>query len=204
MATQCPRCHQMVEEDYVCCADVEIQWICTSCHKRTRGFAIPFGRCPLCHGKLERAEIEEHPSKQDLIALQEAIQIEVNGYHFYRHLAEAVDDPDVGEFFNSLSEMEKEHAEELSQKYHIDLGPNVFVETEKRMSEPFFEALGFFPSSVSVEHLYECAIKLEKRAHDFFLRRAESMPEGREKNLYLELAAEEEEHIALLETQRDR
>lgn len=204
MATQCPKCHQVVGEDYICCANIEFQWLCESCHKRSRGFVMPFGQCSLCGGALQKSELPEHPSKKSLLALQEAIQIEINAYHFYHHLAEATDDPETSDFFESLSAMEKEHAEELSQKYHIHLEPSIFGETDRPLPEPFFEHLCFFASTGDVNRLYDCAIALEKRTLDFFLRNSKNFALGAEKDLYLELAAEEREHITLLESQRDR
>jgi rubrerythrin len=130
--------------------------------------------------------------------------MEINAYYFYQHLAETVDDPDISEFFRSMSEMEKEHSEELSEKYHIDLGTDFFEETKKVKPEPFFTDLGFDANTDDVEHLYNCAIELEKRAHDFFVKKAKTFPESREHDLYLELAAEEQEHISMIETERDR
>ena len=48
--------------------------------------------------------------------------------------------------------------------------------------------------------LYEAALEMEKRTRDHFKRLARELPAGLEEGLYEELAAEEEEHVAMLET----
>src|SRR3989338_412400 len=128
MGSQCPRCHQPVDEDLVCCAGIEFQWRCEQCHKRSRGFAVPFGRCELCGGNLARIG-EEPPSGGRLLALQEAFQIEVSSHLFYRRLAKAVEDPQIGDFFETLAEKEREHANELNEKYHLHLGEGMFCDS---------------------------------------------------------------------------
>jgi len=49
---------------------------------------------------------------------------------------------------------------------------------------------------------YEIAIGHETRTRAFFEKKAKELPEGPERELFRELAAEEEEHIALLESER--
>lgn len=204
MASQCPKCHRALEEDYICCAGVEFQWVCVKCYKRSRGFVIPFGACNMCGGSLERSDVDEHPSQGRLLALQEAIQLEINAVHFYHRLAEAVDDPQTSDFFESLSEMEKGHAKELCERYHVDLKDDIYADHGGALPTPFFDDVSVFANTGDVSRLYDCAISLEKKTRDFFLEKAELMAAGPEKTLYLELAAEEGEHIALLESERDR
>ncbi len=205
MGSQCPKCHQPIEEDYICCADIEFQWKCERCQKRSRGFALPFGQCQLCGGKLVRVDSPESPQATQLLALQEAFQIEVSACHFYHHLAESVDDPQVSDFFESLSNMEKEHAGELAKKYHLHIDDAALYEPLRHpLPEPFFEDLCFYDNTGDISRLYDCAIALEKRTYDFFSKKSAQFPKGPEKNLYLELAAEEQDHIALLQSERDR
>lgn len=203
MASQCPQCHQVLDEDYVCCAGIEFQWTCTKCHKRSRGFAIPFGRCPLCGGELLRMVEDEKFDPGRVLIVQAAIQIEISSCLFYHRLAEAVDDPQASDFFESLALMEREHAIELSEKYHVHLAEEAFRDTGHSLPQPFFEDLCFFADTGDIKRLFNCAINLERRTLEFFLKKSKEIPAGVERRLYLELAAEEEEHIALLESQRD-
>ena len=52
--------------------------------------------------------------------------------------------------------------------------------------------------------LYDKAIAMERRTRDHFKRLAEKLPEGPERDVCHELAAEEEEHVALLKTEREQ
>jgi rubrerythrin len=45
---------------------------------------------------------------------------------------------------------------------------------------------------------------MEKRTRNRFQTHAENLPEGPNKELYKELAAEEEDHVAILETEREK
>jgi glutamate synthase (NADPH/NADH) small chain len=45
MASACPKCHQVIENDSVCRADVKYTWKCKECGKLSTGFVIPYGRC---------------------------------------------------------------------------------------------------------------------------------------------------------------
>lgn len=157
-------------------------------------------QCPKCHRPVD----EDYIAGERLVALQEAFQIEVESHHFYRRLAEAVDDPEASDFFESLSQMEKDHAEEISKKYHLHPSADLFQDTGKPLPHPFFEPLRFFADTGNFRRLYDSAISLEKKTLDFFEKNAKTLPPGKERDLYLELAAEEEGHIALLESQRDR
>jgi rubrerythrin len=50
-----------------------------------------------------------------------------------------------------------------------------------------------------VRDLYEAALEMERRTRDHFRKLHASLPAGLEKDLCGELAAEEDEHVALLE-----
>jgi len=52
-----------------------------------------------------------------------------------------------------------------------------------------------------VRDLYQAALEMERRTRDHFRRLATDLPAGLEKDLCGELAAEEEEHVAMLETE---
>ena len=45
---------------------------------------------------------------------------------------------------------------------------------------------------------------MERRTRDHFLKLAAELPEGLERELCLELASEEDEHIAMLETEMEQ
>src|ERR1017187_1794616 len=64
MPSTCPKCHAVIEEDEICCAQVRYTWRCKSCFKLTSGLAMPYGKCFLCGGDLEVIpRSEEHTSE---------------------------------------------------------------------------------------------------------------------------------------------
>ena len=57
---RCPKCQQALEdgaESYICCANATLQWRCVKCAKVSEGFALPYGLCSHCGGKLEGVAI---------------------------------------------------------------------------------------------------------------------------------------------------
>ena len=56
MPSTCPKCHHVLEQDEICCAQVRYTWKCRACHKLTTGFALPYGKCFMCGGDLEVVE----------------------------------------------------------------------------------------------------------------------------------------------------
>lgn len=199
----CPRCQRPLEDEqaYICCAGVELRWRCVDCHKVSEGFAFPYGMCPFCKGKLElldRGPIEDHRAMQ---AVRKAFEIELGGHAFYERAARDAQEPALRELFGRFADMEKEHMDTLSKRYHADL---------PRPSEGFqFDRAAIF---AGVDHrpadpanLFRIAIAFEQRAAEFFAREGEQAPAGSvERELYQELAAEEREHVELLSTEYRR
>jgi rubrerythrin len=207
MPSTCPKCHQTVEEDYVCCADVSYTWKCTQCRKLSQGFVIPFGRCENCGGTLEVVEEYAFQDAARLKPIRQALQAEMNAYTFYSMAAREATDPDVRTLFSSLSEMEWEHLQSLADKYHAHLemkpGPAPHPKIRQIILEKIDEAPSLEAGSPAQDRLlalYERAIEMERRARAFFLQQVEGLGEGLEREIYRELAAEEDEHIALLES----
>jgi len=207
MPSTCPKCHQVLEEDYVCCADVTYTWKCAQCRKLSKGFVIPFGRCEACGGSLEIVDDSAYRDAARLRPIQQALQAETNAYTFYSMLAAEATDPDVRELFASLSEMERGHLENLAEKYHAHLETDPAQAPHPKIRQIILEGIEGAPSPEAgspaqdrLLTLYERAIEMERRARAFFLRQVEALEEGLEREIYRELAAEEDEHIALLES----
>ena len=201
MPSFCPKCHEILEEDEVCCAQVRSTWRCRSCHKLTSGFALPYGKCFLCGGELEMVENRDLGDPMRLEAIREAVQLELNAFHFYKLARERATNPQVRQVLEQLYEGELDHLHELEAKYHAHLDPAVIdlsENEEKLLSEWLFRDVRL-GDDTSIEGLYHAAIAMEKRTRDHFQKLA-GEASGLEKELYLEFAAEEEEHIAMLET----
>ena len=52
MPSACPKCHRVLDQDEICCAQIRYTWKCKQCHKLSTGFALPYGKCFLCGGDL--------------------------------------------------------------------------------------------------------------------------------------------------------
>jgi rubrerythrin len=201
MPSFCPKCRQVLEEDEVCCAQVRYTWRCRSCHKLTTGFVLPYGKCFLCGGELEIVKDRDLGDPMRLQAVREALQLELNAFHFYKLARERATNPQVRQVLEQLYEGELDHLHELEAKYHAHLDPAVIdlsEDAEKLLSDWLFRDISL-GDDTSIAGLYHAAIAMEKRTRDHFQKLAAEAT-GVEKELYLEFAAEEEEHIAMLET----
>lgn len=203
MPSTCPKCHAVLEEDEICCSQVRYTWKCASCHKLTTGFALPYGKCFMCGGKLEVVEGRELGDSMRFSAVREAVQFELNSFHFYKLARDRAQDPVRRQVLERLYEAELDHLHELEAKYHahldraaIDLTP----QAEKLLADDLFKGLPA-GEEAGIRGLYEAALAMERRTRDHFLKLAGDLPAGLEKELCLELAAEEEEHVAMLETE---
>ena len=203
MPSFCPKCRSVLEQDEICCAQVRYTWRCRSCHKLSTGFALPYGRCFLCAGELEEVRDRSlgDPLRHD--AIRQAVQFELNSYHFYRMALDRTSNPQHRLILEQLFEHELDHLHELEAKYHahldrdaIDLAPAF----EEFLADRLFAGIDFDDRAGALP-LYRQAIEMERRTRDHFRDYAAKVQDSFEKELYLELAAEEEEHIAMLETE---
>ncbi|MFL5286500.1 MAG: hypothetical protein ACJ8AW_37375 [Rhodopila sp.] len=164
----------------------------------SEGFAFPYGMCPHCGGKLQALERPEVSGAAGLAAIRSAFEIELGGRTFYTRAAKEASDPTLQQLFLSFAAMEEEHMTTLAHRYHVALPEAsegfhigtaaIMVGVEGKIDDP--------------ETLFQAAIEFERRAAAFFKTRVHETPDGSiERQLYRELAAEEDEHVALLQTE---
>ena len=199
MPSSCPKCRRVVEEDEICCAQVRYTWRCKSCFKLTTGFAVPYGKCFLCGGELEVIPSRDLGDSMQFRAIRDAVQFELNSFHFYKLARDQAKTPDQRAVLERLYEAELDHLHELEEKYHAHLDRDVVelsADKEKLLSNWLFQGIKV---DTGVADLYRSALEMERRTRDHFRKLARELPAGLEKELCNELAAEEEEHVALLE-----
>ncbi len=190
-----------MEEDEICCAQVRYTWRCKSCFKLTTGFAIPYGKCFLCGGELEVIPGRDLGDSMRFRAIRDAVQFELNSFHFYKLARDRAASPDQRAVLERLFEAELDHLHELEEKYHAHLDREVVQLSEDEsqlLSNWLFRGIEVNPES-RVADLYQAALEMERRTRDHFRQLARDLPQGLERDLCGELAAEEEEHVALLE-----
>jgi glutamate synthase (NADPH/NADH) small chain len=207
MASKCPKCHQIIENDIVCCAEVKYTWKCKTCGKLSTGFVVPYGRCYLCGGENEVVQHHAGPDTAEIAVVRSALQFELDMYHFYRLAMQQTSDEELRGVLEELYHKEEDHLEEIEQKYHVHLEPdlrNLKVDHEQMVSNWIFEGIDFTDATQHVLPLYDRAIEMERRTRDYFKKHADTLPPGAEREVYRELAAEEEDHVAILETEREQ
>ena len=201
MPSSCPKCRRVVEEDEICCAQVRYTWRCKSCFKLTSGFAIPYGKCFMCGGDLEVIPGRDLGDSMRFRAIRDAVQFELNSFHFYKLARDKAGTPDQRAVLERLYEAELDHLHELEEKYHAHLDREVVElssDEEHLLSNWLFQGI-HIPEDSGIADLYKQALEMERRTRDHFRNLARQLPAGLEKDLCEELAAEEDEHVALLE-----
>ena len=201
MPSACPKCHRVLEQDEICCAQVRYTWRCKSCFKLCTGFAVPYGKCFLCGGELEVILGRDLGDTMRFRAIRDAVQFELNSFHFYKLARDRARTPEQKAVLERLYEAELDHLHELEEKYHAHLDRETVelsADQEKLLSNWLFRGIQVDGRS-GVGDLYRAALEMERRTRDHFRRLARELPRGLERELCGELAAEEEEHVALLE-----
>lgn len=207
MPSTCPKCRRVVAEDVVCCADLLYTWKCRSCHKVSTGFAVPYGKCFLCGGELQVVKGHEFDDPMTVRPIRDAVQFELNTYHFYRLALSRVTEPTVSAVLEQLYQNEVDHLHLLQERYHTHLADDVLnlrPKVDQLLADRLFEGIDLADPRGGAVGLYDKAIAMERRTRDHFRTLAQQLPEGPERDVCLELAAEEEEHVALLETEREQ
>ena len=207
MPSTCPKCRQVVAEDIVCCAGLVYTWKCGSCHKVSSGFAMPYGKCFMCGGSLQVVKGHEFDDPMKVKPIREAVQFELNSYHFYRLAIRKTRDETLLAILEQLYQHEVDHLHTLQERYHTHLDEEVLElrpDAEALLSEDLFRGIDLSDARGGALGLYDKAIAMERRTWDHFKDLARGLPAGPEKEVCLELAAEEEEHVALLETEREQ
>ena len=201
MPSNCPKCRRVVEEDEICCAQVRYTWRCKSCFKLTTGLAIPYGKCFMCGGELEVIPNRDLGDSMRFRAIRDAIQFELNSFHFYKLARDKAQSPEQRAVLERLFEAELDHLHELEEKYHAHLDREVVElssDESNLLSNWLFRGIRISGES-AIADLYKQALEMERRTRDHFRNLARGLPAGLEKDLCEELAAEEDEHVALLE-----
>jgi rubrerythrin len=192
-----------MEEDEICCAQVRYSWRCRSCFKLTTGLAIPYGKCFLCGGDLELIPSRDLGDSMRFQAIRDAVQFELNSFHFYKLARDKARTKAQFDVLERLYEAELDHLHELEEKYHAHLDREVveLSSNEQALLDNWLFRGIHVTEESGIADLYQAALEMERRTRDHFQKLAAALPAGLEKDLCGELAAEEEEHVAMLETE---
>src|SRR5205814_78489 len=138
-------------------------------------------------------------------ALRMAIATERSGLEFYTRAAAVTKDKRGRTVFQKLAEEEKEHLATLQTRYQqlVDGDPQL----EARPTFLFFKgaASGLFAAGaeqlrkgVNDQQALLIGIRCERGSHEFFKRYGDRFEDSEGKQVFLEFAAEERDHLELL------
>ena len=165
-----------------------------------------YGTCEAC--RTGRAPAEEGSTSELLFArdaLRIAIATERSGLEFYARAARMTKDPRGKKIFHELAEEEKHHLGTLEDRYRklLEQDPQL----ESRPTFLFFKgaANGLFAAGADqlrhgVDDLeaLRIGIRCERGSHRFFKRYGERFEDSEGKQIFLEFAEEERQHLELL------
>ncbi|MBC7081037.1 MAG: ferritin family protein [Thermoplasmatales archaeon] len=128
-----------------------------------------------------------------------ALQLEKDGYAFYKKASSLCKNVYGKKMFEKLAEDEIRHLEKF-RKIAKEIFGN-FVEKESK-SPDIFGKIDFSTTSGEYAAL-EYAIDFEKKAYDYFKKASENAKNSELKELFENIAKEEEMHRELLEAERN-
>jgi rubrerythrin len=166
-----------------------------------------YGTCESC--QTGRPPADEGATSELLFArdaLRIAIATERSGLEFYSRAARVTKDPRGREVFLRLAEEEKHHLSTLEQRYQqlLEQDPQL----ESRPTFLFFKgaANGLFArgadellaEGINDREAYKIGIRCERGSHRFFKRYGERFEDSEGKQIFLEFANEERDHLEML------
>src|SRR5579872_4298712 len=140
-------------------------WRCRSCFKLTSGFAVPYGKCFMCGGDLELIPSREFGDSMRFQAIRDAVQFELNSFHFYKIARDKACRPEHRAVLERLYEAELDHLHELEEKYHAHLDREVVElsgDEQKLLDNWLFRGIHVTEES-GIEGLYQAALEMERR-----------------------------------------
>jgi len=133
-----------------------------------------------------------------------ALALELEASERYATLAEQMqshNNPEVAELFQEMSRIEKLHVQNVLEQAAArdlhDLSPVEFRWDDPEGPET--TDMGEAHYLMTAHHALRLALHNEKRAHEFFAMIAANATDGELVHLATEMAAEEQEHVALME-----
>ena len=165
-----------------------------------------YGTCDTC--KTGRKSVDSAATTELLFArdaLRMAIATERSGLAFYLKASSITNDRNGRKVFQKLAEEEREHLATLEKRYREILAKD--PQLEGRPTFLFFKgaADGLFTvgteellKGVDAKQAFMIGIKCERGSHRFFKRYGERFEDSEGKQIFLEFADEEREHLELL------
>ena len=167
-----------------------------------------FGTCDQCRTGAGRGGTIDGTTT-DLVfardALRIAIATERSGLEFYTRAASLTKDARGRTVFQKLAAEEKEHLGTLEKRYQEMIAADPTLESKPTFlffkgaaNGLFEEGAARLRKGVNDQQALLIGIKCERGSHNFFKRYGERFEDSQGKQIFLEFAAEEREHLDLL------
>ena len=181
-----------------------------------------YGTCEDCQTGLARTKTIDGATTERLFArdaLRIAIATEKSGLDFYTRAAGLTKDARGRTVFHKLAGEEREHLATLEQRYRELMATDATLESQPTFlffkgaaNGLFAEGAAKLRKGVNDQQALLIGIKCERGSHNFFKRYGERFEDSQGKQIFLEFAAEERQHLdllireyrALTERQRER
>ena len=132
-----------------------------------------------------------------------AMQMELDGRHFYLDLAEKINNKGIKNILTMMAESEAKHYNiilSMQRNDKIPYSTDTEVLTEvKNIFERMKEEKKEIDVDVSQVEFYKEALQVEADSEKFYLERADEEKDPHKKEIFLTLAKEEKSHCILLE-----
>jgi len=132
-----------------------------------------------------------------------AMQMELDGRHFYLDLAEKINNKGIKNILTMMAESEAKHyniilSMQRNDKTQYSTDTEVLTEV-KNIFERMKEEKKEIDVDISQVEFYQKALVVEKDSEKFYLDRADEEKDLHKKEIFLTLAKEEKSHCILLE-----
>jgi rubrerythrin len=130
-----------------------------------------------------------------------AMQMEKDGEDYYRQLAQKAGNNGVKNILTMLADEEVKHynALEKIKTQKTQLAKSEILTDAKNVFVQIKEAGESFDFDINEADLYKTARDIEKKSRDFYTEKADEVTEEFQKELFLQLADEEQKHYVLLD-----
>jgi Fur family transcriptional regulator, ferric uptake regulator len=202
----CKSCHQSFE---FLSSDIEtlIDEVASAKNFSTRQSVLQiYGTCDACTtGRATTTASSPTDAVFARDALRIAVATERSGRDFYTRAARITRDKRGREIFERLAGEEKEHLAKLEARYQELVAANPDLESQPTFL--FFKGAAHGIFAAGTEELKQgvddrqallIGIRCERGSHKFFKRYGERFEESEGRQIFLEFAAEEREHLELL------
>lgn len=132
-----------------------------------------------------------------------AMEREKLSENYYRELAGKSTSKGLRSIFTMLADEEKKHWQvvQAMQKKTVDtVTESPVLEDAKKVFESMRQATDNFNFDISETQLYQKAVKIEEEAERYYKEKAQQVPDEKQKEIFLTLAAEEHKHFRILES----